>query len=75
MIKISEALPGEDYKLYIKLDDGRTGTFDVFPFLDKGIFSELRDKSYFAQVKVCGRSITWPHKQDFCADTIEALLQ
>jgi hypothetical protein len=75
MVKVSEALPGKDYKLSVKLDNGRSGTFDVLPFLDKGIFTELRDKTYFAQVKVHGRSISWPHKQDFCADTIEALMK
>lgn len=74
MVKVSEALPAEDYTLLVKLDDGRSGTFDVSPFLDKGIFAELRDRSYFAQVRVHGRSISWPHKQDFCADTIEALM-
>jgi len=75
MVKIIEAKPGNDYTILVKLDNGKSGIFDVSPFLDKGIFQELKDKHYFEQVIVCGRSISWPHDQDFCADTIEALIK
>lgn len=75
MTKIIEAIPIENHALAIKLDNGKQGIFDVTPFLDKGIFSELRDVQYFRQVKVRGRSIFWPHDQDFCADTIEVLMK
>ena len=74
MVKILEAIPKENHKINIKLDNGKVGVFDVSQFLDKGIFVELKEPSYFHQVKVHGRSISWPHDQDFCADTIEALL-
>jgi len=47
----------------------------VAPFLDKGVFKELQDKDYFRQVRTRGRSISWPHDQDFCADTIKALME
>ncbi|MBN1576481.1 MAG: DUF2442 domain-containing protein [Chitinispirillaceae bacterium] len=74
MIKILEAKPLENHTIAVKLDNGKSGIFDVSPFLDKGIFNELRDIIYFRQVKVHGRSVSWPHSQDFCADTIEALM-
>lgn len=75
MVKIIEAIPGRNHTLAVKLDNGKTGVFDVSPFLDKGIFRELKDERYFAQVAVRGRSICWPNSQDFCADTIEALMK
>ncbi|MBD3316786.1 MAG: DUF2442 domain-containing protein [Chitinivibrionales bacterium] len=75
MVKIIEVIPGAPYTLNIKLDNGKTGTFDLSPFIDKGIFQELKDEVYFRQVKNCGRSISWPHEQDFCADTIDELLK
>ncbi|MBU0568226.1 DUF2442 domain-containing protein [bacterium] len=74
MIKIIEAVPCNNYTLAIKLDNGKSGIFNVTPFLDKGIFQELKDKHYFEQVHVRGRSIFWPHEQDFCADTIDELM-
>jgi DUF971 family protein len=75
MVKVIEAKPRGNYSLEVKLDNGRSGIFDVSPFLDKGIFQELKDESYFRQVTVRGRSISWPHDQDFCADTVEALMR
>jgi len=75
MVKVVDAHPDEGYKLAVRLDNGKSGSFDVSPFIDKGIFRELKDKEYFRQVVVRGRSICWPHNQDFCADTIDALME
>jgi hypothetical protein len=74
MVKIIAAVSRNNYALEVKLDNGKSGIFDVTPFLDKGIFQELKDKRYFEQVQVRGRSIFWPHEQDFCADTINELM-
>lgn len=74
MVKVIEAKPLENYSIAVKLDNGKSGIFNVSEFLDKGIFNELQDINYFRQVQVHGRSISWPHSQDFCADTIEALM-
>lgn len=75
MIRIIHAIPRPDYLLEILLDDGRRGIFDVRPYLDKGVFRELQDYEYFSKVAVRGRSLYWPHAQDFCADTIAMELQ
>ncbi len=75
MVRIIEATPGEDYTLFVKLNNGKCGVFDVRPFLDKGIFAELKNKEYFNLVQVRGRSISWPHNQDFCADTLDELVE
>jgi hypothetical protein len=74
MVKVVSVVPRDDYKIKICLDNGKTGLFDVVPFLDKGFFTELKDLNCFRQVLTRGRSISWPHSQDFCADTIDALL-
>lgn len=44
--------------------------FDVSPYLDKGIFCELKNESYFKQVKVVSGAVEWPHEQDFSNDTL-----
>ena len=38
--------------------------FDKTPYLDKGVFRELAEPSYFRFVRVCGGSICWPHDQE-----------
>lgn len=61
--------------LLVKLSNGKKGSFDVKPYLDKGIFTELKDKNYFSSVKIGFGGIIWPHEQDFSADTIEYEMQ
>ena len=74
MVKIIEAVPHDNYSLAVRLNNGKSGFFDVSPFLDKGIFQELKDIRYFEQMHVRRRSIFWPNDQDFCADTIDELM-
>src|SRR3972149_6928917 len=59
-----------NYKLLIEFENGEKKIFDMSPYLNFGVFTELRDKSYFKQVKPFMGSIVWPHGQDVCPDTL-----
>ncbi|NHZ71836.1 MAG: DUF2442 domain-containing protein [Aquificales bacterium] len=71
MVKVISVLPQDDYQLFVKLSNGKEGNFDVSPYLDKGIFKELKDKLYFREVKLLFGGIAWPNSQDFSGDTVE----
>jgi hypothetical protein len=71
MVKVNDVEARDDYVLLVKLSNGKKGFFDVKPYLDKGIFTELKDKSLFEAVRPAFGGIVWPHQQDFSADTIE----
>ena len=75
MIKVNYVEARDNYILLVKLSNGKEGAFDVKPYLDKGIFTELKDKNYFSSVKTGFGGIIWPHEQDFSADTIEYEMQ
>jgi len=70
MLKVVKVNANNDYTLFVELSDGRSGKFDVKPYLNKGVFTELKDKNYFKQVKPLFCGITWPNEQDLSADTI-----
>ena len=59
-----------DYTLLLEFENKEIRTFDTTPFLDKGIFIELRDPNYFSQAKVVFGAVEWPHEQDFSKDTL-----
>ncbi len=59
-----------DYMIHLEFDNGEARVFDAKPYLDKGIFTELRDPAYFAQVKIIPGGIGWPNEQDLSADTL-----
>lgn len=66
-----EAKP--DYMLKLAFENKEVRLFDASPFLDKGVFNELKDIHYFKQVKVAFGAIEWPHEQDFSKDTLYLL--
>jgi len=56
---IKHVVPAEDYTLSIDFDNGEHGTLDVKPFLDFGVFRQLRDRAVFNQVRVAFDTVEW----------------
>jgi len=61
------------YKLKIRFKNDEEKLFDVKPYLDKGIFSKLKDQAYFKQVRVAFGAVEWPNGQDISKDTLYLL--
>ncbi len=68
--RVKDVVPNNDYTINILFDNGEEKVFDVNPYLDKGIFKELRDPNVFKSVKPFMGSVQWKHGQDFCPDTL-----
>jgi hypothetical protein len=68
--KVVQVNPLEGFKLQLCFDNGEVKRFDVTPYLEKGIFSELKNIHYFNQVKPFYGGVQWLHEQDFSADTL-----
>ena len=67
-VKIVKPLPG--HRIYVEIEDGRKGIFDLTPYLDHGLFRELRDVHYFNRAGIVLGAVTWPHKQDIAPETL-----
>jgi hypothetical protein len=68
--RVKAVRPNPDYTLTIVFDNGETRRFDVTPYLEKGIFRELRDLKNFNSVKAFLGSVQWRGGQDLCPDTL-----
>ena len=64
--------PLSDYRIYVEIEDGRKGVFDMKPSLDHGVFRELRNLHYFNQVGILFGAVTWPNEQDIAPETLIA---
>lgn len=71
MNKVVSVEARDNFVLFVRMSNGKSGEFDVSPYLNMGIFTELRKESYFKQAKPAFGGVVWPHEQDFSADTIE----
>ena len=72
---ITEVHAEDDWVLGVVSDDGRTGRFDVKPYLEYEAFEALRDLREFSRVSSGGYFIEWACGADLSADTIEAKWQ
>lgn len=52
LIKVSGVRPLEDYKLWIRFNNGETKVFDFAPELNAPAFSPLRDRAVFNAVYI-----------------------
>lgn len=67
---VTEVKPLPDYKIYVEIEDGRKGIFNMVPYLEHGIFKELKNINYFNQVSILFGAVTWPHEQDIAPETL-----
>lgn len=67
--------PKSDYKIYVETEDGRKGVFDMSPYLERGMFRELKNINYFNQVGILFGAVTWPNEQDISPETLTEEMQ
>jgi hypothetical protein len=70
MKKVVDVKANENFSLDLKFNDGSIRRFDTTPYLDLGVFAELKDFTYFKQVKIAFGTVQWPHEQDISPDTL-----
>ncbi len=70
MKRVIEAKANIDHTLELKFDDRSVRLFDIKPYLNMGVFRELKDLDYFSNVSVAYGTVQWPNEQDIAPDTL-----
>lgn len=70
MKRIKDVKPLKDYKLLVEFENGEKRIKDMKPYLEKGVFSKLKNKNIFNKVKIAYGTICWDENIDLCADSI-----
>jgi hypothetical protein len=68
--RVEAVEPGPDYRLRLTFANGEVRVFDMTPYLDTGIFRQLRDRSVFNSVRPFLGSIQWSNEADLCPDML-----
>jgi hypothetical protein len=63
-ISIKEVKPVKDYLLHLTFENGEKRQFDMKPYLNTGIFIELKDISLFETVHISFDTIEWDNEAD-----------
>lgn len=68
--RVKNVSPKQDFTLEIEFTNNEIKIFDMKPYLNTGIFNELKDYNKFRFVKPFLGSIQWNGGQDLCPDTL-----
>ena len=68
--RVASVQPNSNFTITLTFSNDEVRIFDVKPYLDRGIFSELKAPRIFNAVRPFLGSIQWPNGQDFCPDTL-----
>jgi hypothetical protein len=68
--RVKEVEARDDYILILTFLNNERRIFDLKPYLETGIFKELKDPDLFKKVKPFLGSIQWVNGQDLCPDTL-----
>ena len=63
-LAVVDVKPLQDYTLLLTFENGEKRTFDMKPYLGKGIFRDLKNKDMFKTVRVSFDSIEWSNEAD-----------
>ena len=71
-LHLTEAKYIEDYKVEVSFDNGRKGIADLSDTPHGPVFEPLKNKSFFAQIKVDPEleTIVWPNGADLAPEYI-----
>ncbi|MEY3760299.1 MAG: hypothetical protein RIR39_1790 [Pseudomonadota bacterium] len=70
MEKVIKVIPMDDYILVLNFDTGEWKRFDVKPYLEMGVFKQLKDISKFKQAYVDYGTVVWPGEIDIAPETL-----
>jgi len=63
-VAVTDVKALENYKLLLTFENGEKRIFDMKPYLDRGIFRELKDEKKFRSVRISFDSIEWCNQAD-----------
>lgn len=68
--RVHAVKPLADHRLELHFADGQVRVFDMRPYLDIGIFAELRDPAVFGTAQAAMGTVIWANGADLCPDTL-----
>ncbi len=63
-LSVKNVVPQENYTLLLTFENDEKRQFDLKPYLNTGLFSELKNIELFNTVKVCFDTIEWENEAD-----------
>jgi hypothetical protein len=63
-LAVKDVVPVKDYQLILTIENGEKRKFDMRPYLETGIFKELKDEVQFNTVHLSFDTVEWNNEAD-----------
>jgi len=60
----------DHHHLELLFENGERRVFDLSPYLNRGVFSRLKNRALFRAARVVAGSVEWPGEVDLSYDTL-----
>jgi len=70
METVVRVAPRDDFILELWFNTGDHRLFDMKPYLDRGVFTRLKDLATFKQAYVAFDTVCWPDDLDIAPETL-----
>jgi hypothetical protein len=70
METVMKVVPSDDFQLLVTFSTGETKKFDARPYLEKGVFTRLKNPELFKQAYVAYDTVCWPGDLDIAPETL-----
>lgn len=71
-LAVKEVKATVDYLLILTFENDEVRTFDVKPYLEKGVFRELKDLTLFKKVSISFDTVQWENQLDIDPEVLYA---
>ena len=68
--RVIDVTTTESFTLHLVFSNGEHRVFDCVPYLERGIFTQLRDRHVFNSARVVAGSVEWDGDVDVSYDTL-----
>ena len=68
--RVVNVQPLAGHQMDLTFTNGEVKRFDMRPYLDIGLFTELKQEAMFATAKAALGTVTWENGADLCPDTL-----
>ena len=70
LYNVTAFAPLPEGRLFVKLDTGESGLFDMRPYMKSDFFAQLKNDAYFRRACIEYGVISWPNGQDISPATV-----
>ena len=56
---VIKVTPNEEYQLFVEFNNGQKGILDMKPYLNFGVFNQIKDPEVFKTVHVAFDTVEW----------------